>query len=51
MKTNNIFNYMERDIENIDEQTVLEETGVKTENVKEIFMSKLNSENKTTKKQ
>ena len=50
MKTNNIFDYMEHDIENIDEQTVLEETGVKTENVKEIFMSKLNSENKTTKK-
>lgn len=50
MKTNNIFDYMEFDVENIDESTVYETTGVKKENVREILMSKINngtSEKKT----
>lgn len=52
MKTNNIFDYMNTDIDNLSEQTVTEQTGVKTENVKEIFMNKVNAEksSKNTKK-
>lgn len=44
MKTDNIFDYMNPDSENIekiDEQTVYEQTGIDPENVKEILMKKL----------
>lgn len=50
MKTNNIFDYLETDPENIDESTIYEMTGVNADNVKEIFMSKLNNSKETTNK-
>ncbi len=50
MKTNNIFDYMENDAENIDEASVIETTGVSTDNVKKLFMEKMNGQNKTVKK-
>lgn len=49
MKTNNIFDYMDKDSSDIDEMTILENTGVKTENVREIFMNKVNAQNKQAK--
>lgn len=49
MKTNNIFDLMNGDRDNISEQTVIEETGVSTERVREIFMDKVKS-GKSTKR-
>ena len=46
-KTRNIFDYMLTEPENIDEQTIYENTGVNKENVREILMQKIN-ESKTT---
>jgi len=37
MKTNNIFDHMDNEPAVLDEQTVIEETGVSTDNVKELF--------------
>ena len=48
-KTNNIFNYMLNDPENIDEKTVYENTGVNPDNVKELVMNKIH-ESKSVKK-
>ena len=48
-KTNNIFNYMLNDPENIDEKTVYENTGVQIENVKKLVMNMVH-EGKTTHK-
>ena len=42
MKTNNIFDHMDKDRDNISEQTVIEDTGVNTDRVREIFMNKVN---------
>lgn len=50
MKTNNIFDYMSNDRDSLSEQTIMETTGVKLENVKEIFMNKVNAEKKASKK-
>ena len=50
MKTNNIYDYMKADPDNIDEQTVLEETGVSKDRVKEIVMENISTSKKTTKK-
>ena len=50
MKTNNIFDHMDKDRDNISEQTVIEDTGVNTDRVREIFMNKVNESKKTNKK-
>ena len=52
MKTNNIFDYMDKDYEEISEDSVMEQTGVKTDNVRRIFMKKLHEQDsvKTTGK-
>ena len=50
MKTNNIFDHMKAEPDNIDEQTVLEETGVSKDRVKEIVMENISTSKKTTKK-
>lgn len=50
MKTNNIFDHMDKDKDNISEQTVIEDTGVNTDRVREIFMNKVNESKKTNKK-
>lgn len=47
VKTNNIFDYLQTDPENIDEKTIYENTGVNKENVREILMKKIH-ETKTT---
>ena len=41
MKTNNIFDYLKTDPENIDEATIYENTGVDKKNVREIVMKKV----------
>ena len=46
MKTNNIFDHMDKDSDNISEQTVIEDTGVNTDRVREIFMNKVNESKK-----
>ncbi len=43
-KTNNIFDRMDKDIDELDEKTVIEETGVSADRVREIFMNKINNE-------
>ncbi len=43
MKTNNIFDYMDHDSKNLDETTVYRQTGVKTENVKNLTLEKIHS--------
>ncbi len=48
METNNIFDHMERDIDDLSEQTIIEDTGVNTENVRVIFMKKVNADKTTT---
>lgn len=40
---------MEQDRENIDESTIMEQTGVKTENVKKLFKEKMNGETVTVR--
>ena len=51
MKTNNIFDRMDKETE-VNEQTVIEETGVSTDKVKELFgeMVKNNGKTKAVKK-
>ena len=47
-KTNNIFDKMDKDIDELDEKTVIEETGVSSDRVKEIFMKKLDAQTTDT---
>ena len=50
MKTNNIFDHMDNDPDELNEQTVIEETGVRTENVKEIFKDMVKNNGKKKNK-
>ncbi len=50
MKTRNLFDHMDKEHDNIDEKSVLENTGVKTENVKELFKEKLQTQEKGSRK-
>ena len=50
MKTNNIFDHMNNDPDELNEQTVIEETGVRTENVKEIFKDMVKNNGKKKNK-
>lgn len=50
MKTKNIYDHLDKDFEQIDEKTIIEETGVNTENVKKIFNEKLSAQNSGSKK-